>query len=111
MFCSWAAVRVTLLTVPEEAGGLLSVLDVQPVNDAVAAIAIMTTARARENLPRYSVKSVPQSDLFFMIVLGQIRPMPPATAQRLKQRRRVGITIGLRLDEIDAGLLTGLLRA
>ena len=37
--------------------------------------------------------------------------MPPAAAQRLKQRRRVGKTIGLRLHEVDAGLLIGLFRA
>ena len=37
--------------------------------------------------------------------------MPPAAAQRLKQCRRVGVTAGLRLHEIDARLLIGLLRA
>ena len=34
--------------------------------------------------------------------------MPPAAAQRLKQRGRVGIASGLGLDQIDARLLVGL---
>ncbi len=37
--------------------------------------------------------------------------MPPAAAERLKQRRRVGETIGLGLHQVDPGLLIGLLGA
>ena len=36
--------------------------------------------------------------------------MPPAAAKRLKQRRRVGVTIGLGLHEADARLLPRSLR-
>jgi hypothetical protein len=33
-----------------------------------------------------------------MIVLGQFRAMPPAAAQRLEQRRGVGVAIGFGLE-------------
>ena len=45
----------------------------------------------------------------FDSIFGQIRPVPPAAAQRLKQRGGVGIAIRLRLHQVEQGLLVGLL--
>ena len=43
--------------------------------------------------------------------LGQyILPIPPPAAERLKERDRVGITVGLRDHEGNPGLLIGALR-
>ena len=43
--------------------------------------------------------------------LWNIRTIPPSAAQRLKQGGGVGIAIGLRLHEVDDGLLIRLFRA
>ena len=45
------------------------------------------------------------------LVLRQIRAAPPAAAQRLEQRRGVGVATGLGLHEADPRLLIGLLGA
>jgi len=44
------------------------------------------------------------------LLLDDLAAIPPAAAQRLEQRRRIGQAIGLCLDERDARLLLGLLR-
>lgn len=40
-----------------------------------------------------------------VLVLGDVRTIPPATVERLEQRRSVGVTRGLRLEEGDPRLL------
>jgi hypothetical protein len=42
---------------------------------------------------------------------GNIRAVPPSAAQSLKQRGSVGITIGLRLNQVNDRLLIRLFRA
>lgn len=43
-------------------------------------------------------------------VLAKIRAVPPTASQRLKQRRRISVAIGLGLNEVHRGLLVGLFR-
>jgi len=47
----------------------------------------------------------------FESILGNIRAVPPSAAKSLKQRGSVGITIGLRLNQVNHGLLIRLFRA
>ena len=44
------------------------------------------------------------------LILGELRAAPPTAAQRLKERRRVSVAIGLGLDEVQHGLLVCLFR-
>ena len=46
-----------------------------------------------------------------MCFVSQFSAVPPTAAKRLKQRRRIGVTIGLGLDQVDPSLLVGLLGA
>src|ERR1700722_20300190 len=90
IFCSCACVRVTFWP----RGGSAPDLGEQPaITRSEAAIA--PAARKR------------------LVIFGlfQIVAMPPASTQRLEQRGSVGVTVGLRLDERDLGLLIGRLRA
>src|SRR6185503_5748176 len=108
MRCRCASVRVTLVAAADGGGcGWPAASGEQPVN-AIATIAATRAANARGPL---ALRDLPQEELFPMIVLGEFRAMPPATAKRLKQRRCIGITAGLGLHETDPGLLVGLLRS
>src|SRR6516225_6110019 len=107
MCCRWAAVSLTLLAVTVAA--LLSTLELQPPPDSSAATATSAAACARPSERRGARHE--RSALFSMIVGGEILPVPPAAAQRLKQRRRIGVAAGLSLHQADACLLIGLLGA
>src|SRR6516225_5645262 len=104
MFCRWAAVSRTLLAVT--IAELFSTPEVQPLPHSTAA-----TAAAREDMRNKRGARHERSALFSMIVRGEILPMPPAAAQRLKERGRVGIAARLSLYQPDARLLVGLLGA
>src|SRR6516164_7761897 len=107
MFCRWAAVSRTLLAVT--VAELLSTPEVQPLPHSTAATA--ATAAACGDMRNKRGARHGRSALFSMIVRGEILPMPPAAAQRLKERGRVGIAARLSLYQADARLLVGLLGA
>lgn len=110
MFCRWADVSVTLLAFTNDVCGWLSLLGEQPAHNMTVAIAMTATAGARGSLTRRSAVGIPCNASFFMFTL-QIRAVPPATAKRLNQRRRIGKAIGLGLHQVDPSLLIGLLSA
>src|SRR5689334_1103926 len=85
--------------------GLLSSLEVHPLKARTAASA----AKAVEC--EQCVGCHWRAALFPMITRGKILPMPPATAQSLKQRSCIGIATGLSLYQVDPRLLIGLLGA
>src|ERR1700753_2389120 len=58
-----------------------------------------------------SIAAPASADLFRILVPLQIGAMPPAAAQGLKQRGRIGVAILLGLDGGDARLLIGLFGA
>src|SRR6185437_9222876 len=58
-----------------------------------------------------SMAAPASADLLRILVPLQIGAMPPAAAQGLKQRRRIGVAILLGLDGGDARLLIGLFGA
>src|SRR6476646_4603719 len=98
----WASVSVTLLAVVDDAAcGASAASGEQPANDRIA-IAITRNANARGPLPWRSWGGIPPRELLFIFDLNQIGAMPPAATERLKQRRRIGVTIGLCLHEVDA---------
>src|SRR6516165_2240726 len=107
MFCRWAAVSLTLLAVT--VAGLLSTLELQPPPHSTAVTAATAAACADTSNKRGARHE--RSALLAMIVCGEILPMPPAAAQRLKKRCRVGIAARLSLYQADARLLVGLLGA
>src|ERR1700692_1063172 len=96
MFCRWAFVSDTLLTDTNGACGPLSILREQPARDRTVA-AMTATADA--------------CDLLSMLVRRQISAVPPPAAQCLKQRCRIGKTIGPSLHQVYAALLIRLLGA
>ena len=100
-----------MLAVTEDACVLSSVLEEQPLIEPAVATAKTATASAQERLLRLFRGDVRADDLFSIVILAQIRALPPAATQRLKQRRRIGITIGLGQDQVDTSLLIGLLGA
>src|SRR6185437_786340 len=99
MFWRWAA--VSLMSLAVSVTGLLSSREVHPLRAKTAANAANTVECS---VRRGAV-------LFPMVFRGKILSIPPATAQSLKQRSRVGIAAGLSLHQIDPRLLIGLLRA
>ena len=111
MFCRCADVSVTLLVVTGAACELSSILGAQPVNDMTLADVMTATAAVHGNLRRRCAVARPPNDLVFIFALAQIRAVPPPAAKRLKQCRRIGITIGLGLHQVDQVLLISLLSA
>src|SRR5215471_1549454 len=107
MCCRWAAVSRTLLAVTVAV--LLATRDVQLPPERTAANATSAAGFGFRSEKRGAQHE--RAVLFSMIVRGQTLPMPPAPAQRLKQRRRVGVAAGLSLHQVDACLLIGLLGA
>lgn len=95
MFFSCASVSFTLVGVTDAVCGLVSDFAEQPANATLIAAAAATASAGRRVL-------------FFMIFIGQVRAVPPATAERLKQCRCIGIATGLRLHQVDHALLIGL---
>src|ERR1700751_2890246 len=104
MFCRWAAVSLTLLAVT--GAELFSTREVQPVPNSTA---IAASVAAREALSEQRRARPERRALFPMIVCRQPLLVPPAAAQRLKHRRRVGVAAGLSLHQANARLLIGLL--
>src|SRR5271168_963951 len=100
MFCRCAGVSFTLLAVCDDACGSVPFFAEQPARDTAVASAMTaaarTEAKARRRAPRC---------LLVMVRFRQVRAVPPAAAKRQKQRRRVGVSIGLCLHQIDLGLL------
>src|SRR5579872_581981 len=99
MFWRWAALSRTLLAVTP--GALSASLEVQPPSarpTASAASAAAGTARGARRL-------------FSMSLRRERLSMPPAAAERLKERGGVGVAAGLSLHQVDARLLIGLLGA
>ncbi len=78
-------------------------LDEQPHSE-VKANTISVAAAAPAKPVRRSPGTGANRELFSNFVLRQVGPAPPAAAQRVKQRGRIGITISLRLDKVDLGL-------
>src|SRR3984957_3486823 len=95
MFCRCAGVSVTLFGVTAGVCLLSFESFEQPASDINAVAINIVAARFK-------------SELFSIVVLRQFRAVPPAAAERLEQRRRVGVSICLREHEIDPGLLTRL---
>src|SRR5262249_22290770 len=65
------------------------------------------TAASAANAVKYDVRR--RAALFRMITRGKILSVPPAAAQSLKQRSRIGEAAGLSLYQADPRLLIGLL--
>src|SRR5580658_274511 len=105
MFCRCAAVSVTLLALC--ACGPLSSREVQAPPPSIAASTASAAARA-QRCAAWDARGE-RGALISMIVRGQPLPVPPAAAEGLKQRRRVGVAAGLCLHQADACLLVGLL--
>src|SRR5690348_15900795 len=133
MCLRWAAVILTSLGFAGAACALssvLSALDEQPPTEITIADVITAIASARGKQPRRAAAVIPGKNLLFICILNwigldgmgllrtrllrigllKIRAVPPATAKRLEQRRRVDVTIGLRLHQADPRLLIRLLR-
>src|SRR5690348_1300837 len=85
-----ACVSVTLLAFADETSAL-PLWDEQPATPASSASTAIPNARERKS--------------FFIVIPTQIRTVPPAAAQRLEQRSRVGVAFGLSLHQRDARLL------
>src|SRR3984957_13959734 len=100
MCCCWALVSDTLLTDTRGVPGLVSVLRVQPARERTVTAAA-ATVMARLLAMR----------LLSMVIRRQISALPPPTAQRLKQRRRIGKAIRPGLYQVYAALLIRLLGA
>src|SRR5579871_5305575 len=99
MFSRWAALSRTLLAVT--AGALSASLEVQPSRARPAASIASTVPCAAQGARRLLSMSLRRERLL----------MPPAAAQRLKERGGVGVAAGLSLHQADARLLVGLLGA
>src|SRR5215469_6915212 len=107
MCCRCASVSRTLVGVT--VGALLSTREVQPLHKRTATASATPGATIDVSVEFRERRG--RAELFVMSVRGQILPVPPATAQCLEQRRRIGIAAGLGLRETDPGLLIGLLGA
>src|ERR1700722_20795456 len=89
MFLSWSAVSVAFAGVVDDFASLSDFE--QPDRSAAAA------------------RTAASANLFAMVFLGEFVAMPPAAAQRLKQRGGVGVSVRLRQHQGRARLLIGLL--
>src|SRR6185312_12572801 len=109
MFLRCASVSRGLVAVT--VAGLLSTLELQPPKARTAATAAIAWGRSLGKQRAGCGCCCERAALFAMFVRSEILPVPPAPAQGLKQRCRVGIAAGLGLHESDARLLIGLLGA
>src|SRR6202034_2554634 len=107
MLCRCASVSRTLIGVTVAAAGLVSPRGEQPAQLRVAASSVKSAAAgaAFRRVRRGAVCGRSVS----MMIRGEIRAVPPATAERLKERGGVGKAIGLGLHQGTQRLLIGLL--